>query len=84
MGGTRFRSLRTPFIDAWNDRREEASRQAGNLRDELTAAMEQGRAHELIPLTGQSAGLIDGVLPAAEIVERLVREAEEALQDVSM
>lgn len=78
------RSLRTPFIDAWNDRREEASRQAGNLRDELTAAMEQGRAHELIPLTGQSAGLIDGVLPAAEIVERLVREAEEALQDVSM
>ena len=73
------RSLRTPFIDAWNDRKDEASRQAGRLRDELTEAMAQGRAHELIPLTGQSAGLIDEVLPAAEIVDRMVREAEQAL-----
>ena len=38
-----------------------------------------GRAHELIPLTGQSAGLIDEVLPVAEIVDRLIREAEQAL-----
>jgi nitronate monooxygenase/enoyl-[acyl-carrier protein] reductase II len=76
------RSLRTSFIDAWNDRKEEASRQAGSLRDELTEAMAQGRAHELIPLTGQSAGLIDEVLPAAEIVDRLVREAEQALETV--
>jgi len=52
------------------------------LRDELAQAMAQGRAHELIPLTGQSAGLIDEVLPAAEIVDRLIREAERALGTV--
>jgi enoyl-[acyl-carrier protein] reductase II len=77
------RSLRTPFIDSWNDRKEEASRQADSLRDELRIAMEQGRAHELIPLTGQSAGLIHEILPAAEIVRGFVKEAERALQVVS-
>ena len=37
------------------------------------------RGDEYLPFTGQSAGLIDDVLPAAEIVARVVAEAEEAL-----
>jgi enoyl-[acyl-carrier protein] reductase II len=45
----------------------------------LRAALLDGRGDEYLPFTGQSAGLIDDVLPAAEIVARVVAEAEEAL-----
>jgi hypothetical protein len=31
-------------------------------------------------MAGESAGLIDGILPAAEILDRIVREAEAALR----
>jgi enoyl-[acyl-carrier protein] reductase II len=73
------RSLRTPFVDEWNAR-PDAAAHAEELRQELGAAMREGRAHQLVPLTGQTAGLIDDVLPAAEIVRRMVLEAEEALR----
>ena len=43
------------------------------------ASVERGRPDELTPFTGQSAGLIHDVLPAAEIVRRMVAGAEEAL-----
>jgi len=39
--------------------------------------------HELVPFTGQTAGLVREVLPAGEIVERMVSEAEEALERAS-
>ena len=74
------RSLRTPFVDEWNARPGDAQKQSASLREELGAAIRDGRAHELIPLTGQTAGMIGEVLPAAEIVRRMLREAEEALQ----
>jgi nitronate monooxygenase/enoyl-[acyl-carrier protein] reductase II len=74
------RSLRTPFVDEWNARPADAERQAEGLRQELGAAMREGRAHQLVPLTGQTAGLIGEVLPAAEIVRRMVLEAEDALR----
>jgi nitronate monooxygenase/enoyl-[acyl-carrier protein] reductase II len=45
----------------------------------LRAALLAGGGHEYLPFTGQSAGLIDDVLPAAEIVERTVAEAEAVL-----
>jgi nitronate monooxygenase/enoyl-[acyl-carrier protein] reductase II len=45
----------------------------------LRASLLAGRGDEYLPFTGQSAGLIDDVLPAAEIVARVVAEAEEAL-----
>jgi enoyl-[acyl-carrier protein] reductase II len=48
------------------------------LRESLLA----GGGHEYLPFTGQSAGLIDDVLPAAEIVARIVAEAEAALAGV--
>jgi nitronate monooxygenase/enoyl-[acyl-carrier protein] reductase II len=43
-------------------------------------ATASGVAHRLVPLTGQSAGLIREVLPAAAIVSRLVAEADAALR----
>jgi nitronate monooxygenase/enoyl-[acyl-carrier protein] reductase II len=36
--------------------------------------------HELVPFTGQTAGMIHDVLPAAEIVRGMVSEAEETLR----
>jgi nitronate monooxygenase/enoyl-[acyl-carrier protein] reductase II len=45
----------------------------------LRASLLAGGGHEYLPFTGQSAGLIHDVLPAAEIVERTVAEAEAVL-----
>lgn len=44
------------------------------------ASARQGRLLDLVPFTGQTAGAIREVLPAAEIVRRLVAEAEETLE----
>ena len=80
--GTLPRTLRTPFVEEWNRRRDEAKREAGRLSGELLAAVRQGRGHELVPFTGQSAGMIHELLPAAEIVRRMVAETEGASREV--
>ncbi len=75
------RVLRTPFVEEWNRRRDEVKQYAERLRNEVVSAIMQGRGHELTPFTGQTVGLIHDILPAAEIVRRIVVEAEEALRD---
>jgi NAD(P)H-dependent flavin oxidoreductase YrpB (nitropropane dioxygenase family) len=47
------------------------------------SVVKQRTTHEVVPFTGQTTGLIRDVLPAGEIVRRMVSEAEEALQRVS-
>jgi enoyl-[acyl-carrier protein] reductase II len=76
------RVIRTDFVARWERRSGEAGEQAAQLRSQIMAAVQQGRPDELTPFTGQTAGLIDEVLPAAEIVRRMVSEAEEALERV--
>jgi enoyl-[acyl-carrier protein] reductase II len=44
------------------------------------AAVRQQRMNEYVPFTGQTTGAIHDILPAAEIVRRIVSEAEEALR----
>ena len=63
--GTLPRVLRTAFVEEWNRRQEEVEREAERLSDEL------------VPFTGQTAGMIHMILPAGEIVHQLVREALE-------
>ena len=75
---TVIRALHTPFIDTWQQRRDEARREAERLRGEMQAAGLE-RLHEYLPGAGQSAGLIRDILPAGEIVRRIVAEAQEAL-----
>jgi enoyl-[acyl-carrier protein] reductase II len=77
------RSLRTPFIDEWTARRDEVAQHADELRRELAAAFASGQAHEYLPLTGQSAGAIKEVLPAGELVRRVVAEAVDVLRTSS-
>jgi enoyl-[acyl-carrier protein] reductase II len=79
---TSMRSIRTPFIDRWQEHRDEARQKAERLRGELLTAMRQGRQHELVPAAGQSAGFIDHILPAGEIVRLMVTEAQQSLERV--
>ena len=73
------RVLRTPFVEEWLGRTQEARREAERLRDELLSAIRGRTTHELLPFTGQTAGLVHDILPAGEIIERMVSEAELAL-----
>jgi enoyl-[acyl-carrier protein] reductase II len=73
------RALRTPFIDTWLGRADDVATRAEELRAEVMTALAEGRAHDYLPLAGQSAGAIREILPAAEIVRRIVAEAELAI-----
>jgi len=73
------RVIRTPFVNRWRGRRDDARREAEQLRAEILGALRQGRAHELVPFAGQTAGLVRGIQPAGEIVREIVADAEQAL-----
>jgi nitronate monooxygenase/enoyl-[acyl-carrier protein] reductase II len=77
------RVLRTPFIERWLDRDQEVTRRREALVEEMTAAARAGRAHELVPITGEVAGMVEEVLPAGEIVRGMVAGAEAALRDAA-
>jgi len=74
------RVIRTDFVAEWETRPSEAAAESERLLGEIMAAVREGRAHELLPFTGQTAGLIDDVRPAAKIVEELVAGAEQAIE----
>ena len=73
------RVLRTPFVEEWSGRTREARMEAERLRDEVLSAIRGRTTHELLPFTGQTAGMVHEVSPAGEIVERMVAEAERAM-----
>ena len=73
------RAIRTPFIEKWQKSREAAKQDAEQLRAEVILAIQQGKMEEFIPWAGQTVGLVHEILPAAEIVKRIMAEAEEAL-----
>jgi nitronate monooxygenase/enoyl-[acyl-carrier protein] reductase II len=77
------RVLPTPFVREWTGRTEDARREAHRLRDEIRSAIRGSTAHELLPFTGQTAGMVRDVLPAGEIVARMAAEAERALRRAS-
>ena len=74
------RVIRTDFVGEWEERPDDAAQQAERLRAEIMGAVRGGRAHELTPFTGQTAGLIHGVRPAGEIVRAMATEADRALE----
>jgi nitronate monooxygenase/enoyl-[acyl-carrier protein] reductase II len=77
------RVLRTAFVEEWQQRPDAARQDAERLQGEIMAAVQQGRAYELVPFTGQTAGLIHDILPAGTIVRRIVVEAEEVLHQAA-
>jgi nitronate monooxygenase/enoyl-[acyl-carrier protein] reductase II len=77
------RALSSPFIMEWQNRRDIVKEEAKRLQAGVISAIEQERFGELFPFTGQTAGQIKEILPAAEIVLRLVNEAEAALLNIA-
>jgi enoyl-[acyl-carrier protein] reductase II len=77
--GTILRSLRTPFMDEWDAKREEARRERERLWAEIQARGRAGRRHETLLTAGQTSGGIKEILPVAEIIRRLTAEAEALL-----
>jgi enoyl-[acyl-carrier protein] reductase II len=67
-------------VREWSGRPEEARIETQRLRDEIRSAIRERTTHELLPFTGQTAGMVRDILPAKEIVERMVSEAELALK----
>lgn len=74
------RVIRTGFVREWESRPAEAAADAERLRAEIMDALREGRTHEVVAFTGQTAGLITDVQPAAKIVKDLVAGAERALE----
>lgn len=73
------RALRTPYIEEWNHRPEEARAHADELAAEFASAVDQGRIDELMPWAGETVGLITQVQPVAEIVRDMIETAEARL-----
>ena len=75
--GVAPRALPTPLVERLRDDPDSVS--PAEIGPQVVEAVMQGGGHEYMPFAGQSAGLVHEVLPAAEIVRRVVAEADELL-----
>ena len=73
------RVLRTEWVDRYNADPQAVVTERERLAAELVEAVKAGRGHELVPFTGQTAGMINSVRPAAELLVDMVAEAEQLL-----
>ncbi|SRR6266480_2797611 len=76
--GAWVRLKRTRFVERWLGREPELRRRRAELWDEV-AAFQESNADDGVMWIGQSAGLIDSVEPAGDVVRRIVAEAEEII-----
>jgi enoyl-[acyl-carrier protein] reductase II len=74
------RVIRTDFVTEWETRAEDAAAEAERLQAEIMGSLSEGRTHQVVAFTGQTAGLIDDVRPAGELVRELATGAERALE----
>lgn len=74
------RVLRTRFVEEWLGREPELRRRRGEVREMLEQAEEKNDPEYALIWIGQSAGLIDSVVPAADVVREIVRDAEEIVR----
>lgn len=77
------RVVRNPFIDEWYEREEDVRAMKDQLVQQVRTAMGDGSLHELLVITGEVAGGIQEILPAAEIVRLMATEAEQVLQSLA-
>jgi len=73
--GALVRSIRNPLLDRWAQRQQDWALAADQIRPSLEAALAAGD----FVLAGQAAGLIHDIVPAGQLVARIVREAEALL-----
>jgi NAD(P)H-dependent flavin oxidoreductase YrpB (nitropropane dioxygenase family) len=77
--GAMSRSRRNRFIERWAGREWALRQHRAEALASIRAARSSGDTAEAVLSMGQDAGLIHEILPAAEIVARIAREAEEIL-----
>jgi NAD(P)H-dependent flavin oxidoreductase YrpB (nitropropane dioxygenase family) len=77
--GAMARTLRNRFIERWAGKEWALRQHAQEVSKAAVAARQAGDVDEAPLLIGQDAGLIDTVLPAGEIVRRMVAQAEEII-----
>jgi enoyl-[acyl-carrier protein] reductase II len=72
------RALRTPLVEQLET--DPCSVDPSVVGPQLVAAVRAGGGHDLLPFTGQSAALVNDIVPAVELVARLVDETIAALR----
>jgi NAD(P)H-dependent flavin oxidoreductase YrpB (nitropropane dioxygenase family) len=77
------RSIRNAFLERWLGREEEVIREAPELRKQLAEARRQDDRQEMNLMAGQVAGLIHDLPATADLIERIVREAEALLPQLA-
>ena len=74
------RVQRTRFVEEWLGREPELRRRRSEIWDKLEQAEEENDPEYALIWMGESAGLIDAVVPAADVVHEIVRDAEEIIR----
>ena len=80
--GTVGKTLRTPFLDEWATKRDEARRNGERLWTEIAEKLRRGQRRETLVWAGQTAAGVSEMLTVAEIMWQLVDETEAALARV--
>ena len=81
--GAWSRGPRNRLVEEWLGREPELRRRRDAVREQLVAAKDAGDRDYWLMWYGQSAGLVDAVQPAGEVVREIVAEAEEILAALS-
>jgi NAD(P)H-dependent flavin oxidoreductase YrpB (nitropropane dioxygenase family) len=79
--GAYVRVRRNRFIEQWLGREGELRRRRREVSAQLQEAAQAGDPDRGAIMLGQTAGLIDRVEPAADLVRQISREAESILRD---
>jgi enoyl-[acyl-carrier protein] reductase II len=77
------RMLSSPFALEWQGRHDDARSNAKELQAEIIGAISSGELGRLFPFAGQTVGMINEILPAAEITQRIVAQAEALLRQAA-
>jgi NAD(P)H-dependent flavin oxidoreductase YrpB (nitropropane dioxygenase family) len=77
--GAYSRVTRNRYIERWLGREGDLRRRQKEIAAGVEKALAAGDVDEVPLFIGQDAGLIDAIEPAADVVARVVREAEAAL-----
>ncbi len=79
--GAYVRVRRNRFIEEWIGRENELRRHRAQVSAALRAAATAGDPDRGAVMLGQTAGLIDRVEPAADLVRQISRDAEAILRE---
>jgi NAD(P)H-dependent flavin oxidoreductase YrpB (nitropropane dioxygenase family) len=79
--GAMSRAWRNAFVAEWAGRESELRRKRGEVAQSIQKARIAGDVRHTPLLFGQDAGLIHDIVPAGDIIRRIVSEATQIIQD---